>query len=272
MFGEDAYDATTTSLNTQNTVSTPGSSSLDDLVRLSSSAAYYYNQQKLMAGGSTASASSSYLLDNNYLVHLLAINKSENAFRVKQIHDYYGGCFICGLQVDFNMKHYQSHFNSEMSTFICLHCNYKEYKQEPLAIAGAEGKHQSKDKSAMPSSSCTGSSTGSSLEGGDHQHCSSQLACISQPYLVDTTTLELSPEERNLQSHMTSCHSMDFEQILEQHQQLQQSASNVNSNNGVVVIESTPMNDMYLSLQIKSVKYIDDDLLRKVNYSITKKN
>lgn len=262
MFGEDAYDTTTAISSNQNTVAIPGGSSLDDLVKLSSSASYYYNQQKLMAGGSTASASSSYLLDNNYLVHLLAINKSENAFRVKQIHDYYGGCFICGLQVDFNMKHYQSHFNSEMSTFICLHCNYKEYKQEPLAVAAAsDGKHSSKDRSAMPSSSCTGSSTGSSAEGGDH---ASEFPCISQPYQADTTTLELSPEEKNLQSHMTSCHSMDFDQILEQHQQLQQSASNMNSNNGVVVIESTPMNDMYLTLQIKSVKYIDDDLLRKV--------
>ena len=106
MFGEDAYDAGTSS----SAPSTGTATSLDELVKLSSAASFYYSQQKLMAGGSTAATS--YLLDNNYLVHLLAINKSENVFRVKQIHDYYGGCFICGLQVDFNMKHYQvSHYS-----------------------------------------------------------------------------------------------------------------------------------------------------------------
>ena len=104
MFGEDAYDMPA-SITTQNP--SGEGTNLEDLLKMSASASYYYNQQKLMAGGSTASASSSYLLDNNHLVHLLAINKSENAFRVKQIHDYYGGCFICGLQVEFNMKHYQ---------------------------------------------------------------------------------------------------------------------------------------------------------------------
>ena len=157
-----------------------------------------------------------------------------------------------------------------MSTFICLHCNFKEYKQEPVAItSGADTKHshQSKDKaSSMPSSSCTGSSAEGS---GDHHHVS-HLPCIPQPYLLDRSTIELSPEEKNLQTHMTTCHNMDFDQILEQHQQLQESAANMDANNGVVVIESTPMNDMYLSLQIKSVKYIDDDLLRKVNFFIFK--
>jgi hypothetical protein len=268
MYGEDAYDAAISSSSASNQLAIAGAdgqpTNLDDLVRLSSSASFFYNQQKLMAGGSTASASTSYLLDNNYLVHLLAINKSENAFRVKQIHDYYGGCFICGLQIDFNMKHYQSHFNSEMSTFICLHCNYKEYRQEAPALPPASD--TGKKASSQPSSSCTGSSADGG-ESGQMQH--GPYACLPQPYQADS--LELSSEEQSLQNHMTTCHNMDFNQILELHQKLQQSAENMSSNNGVVEIESTPMNDMYLNLQIKSIKYIDDDLLRKVRFVLVGK-
>ncbi len=258
MYGEDAYDAAINSSSAANQLAITGSeghlTSIDDLVKLSSSASFFYNQQKLMAGGSTASAASSYLLDNNYLVHLLAINKSENAFRVKQIHDYYGGCFICGLQMDFNMKHYQSHFNSEMSTYICLHCNYKEYRQDTPVLAVCDN---GKKASSMPSSSCTGSSADSGESGNIHVHGS-----LPQPYQVDSN--ELSIEEKNLQNHMATCHNMDFQQIFELHQKLQQSAENMCSNNGVVEIESTPMNDMYLNFKVKSIKYIDDDLLRKV--------
>ncbi len=120
MTGEDLYDAGAILANGDN-------ANLAELVRLTSSTLFYTNQQKLTstpaitssssqaAGAVTAAGGSSISplpavslqLDNNYLVHLLAINKSENVFRVKQIHDYYGGCFICGKQVEFNMKHYQ---------------------------------------------------------------------------------------------------------------------------------------------------------------------
>ena len=93
------------------TITTASTSSLelnmDELLRLTTSASFFYNQQRLNACASLGSNGVSLVLDNHYLVHLLAINKNENVFRVKQIHDYYGGCFICGKQVDFNMKHYQ---------------------------------------------------------------------------------------------------------------------------------------------------------------------
>ncbi len=151
MFSEDAYDTQSQAVPANQTGSTPSgitsaithsssasataasttsNSTLDDLIKLSSSASFFYNQQKLTAGGTVTSSSNSFLLDNSFLVHLLAINKIENAFRLKQIHDYYGGCFICSKQVEFNMKHYQTHFNSEMTAYICLHCNYKEFRQE----------------------------------------------------------------------------------------------------------------------------------------------
>lgn len=85
--------------------------SLGDLLKLTSPALYYTNQQKLVVSNAPSAPTSLALqLDNASLVHLLAINKSENVFRVKQIHDYYGGCFICGKQVEFNMKHYQVFF------------------------------------------------------------------------------------------------------------------------------------------------------------------
>ena len=119
MFGEsDAYDASTLLSAVKEEETTVDQEMppeqddackqrLDELVRLSTSASFYYNQQKLNACASMGPSGLSLVLDNQYLVHLLAINKIENVFRVKQIHDYYGGCFICGKQVDFNMKHYQ---------------------------------------------------------------------------------------------------------------------------------------------------------------------
>lgn len=203
MFGEDTYDAM------QNITS--ANPELDELIRLSSSASYFYNQQKLNA----TSAGLSLPLENQYLVHLLAINKNENVFRVKQIHDYYGGCFVCGKQVDFNMKHYQTHFNSELTACVCLHCNYKEYKQEVTPVL---------DKTVK-----------------------------DKPVVVSVMGEEMSPEERMLQEHMSQCHSIDFGQILAQQQELQ---AQQGGSNGVVVIESTPMNDMYLSIQLKSMRYV----------------
>lgn len=186
--------------------------SITDLVRLTSTAIYQKNQQKFQSNVPLNLA-----IDNTFLVHLLAINKIENVFRVKQIHDYLGACFICGKQVEFNMKHYQAHFCNEMVAHICLHCNYKEYQQIE-----------------------TGNPTNE----------------INEPYYLDSG--DSSNEEKCLQDHMTECHSIDFQQIFQQHQQL-----NSNQNSGVVVIESTPMNDMYLSINVKSIKYIDDELLRK---------
>ena len=94
-------DTTTTTTNTLLELN------MDELLRLTTSASFFYNQQRLNACASLGSSGVSHTLDNHFLVHLLAINKNENVFRVKQIHDYYGGCFICGKQVDFNMKHYQ---------------------------------------------------------------------------------------------------------------------------------------------------------------------
>jgi hypothetical protein len=74
----------------------------------------------------------------------------------------------------------------------------------------------------------------------------------------------LTQEEKQLQHHMSHSHSIDFAQIMQQHQQLQTSTSSPSNNNtNVAAIESTPMNDMYLSIQIKALRYIDDELLRK---------
>ena len=56
-------------------------------------------------------------------------------------------------------------------------------------------------------------------------------------------------------------HQIDFDQILAQHQQLKQQSAE-----GCVVIESTPMNDMYLSVHLKQLKYIDDELLRRDDF------
>lgn len=103
MTGEDLYEP-----GAVLTAAAQEQASLGDLLKLTSSALYYTNQQKLVISNAPSAPTSLALqLDNTSLVHLLAINKSENVFRVKQIHDYYGGCFICGKQVEFNMKHYQ---------------------------------------------------------------------------------------------------------------------------------------------------------------------
>jgi hypothetical protein len=226
MFGEETIPGLAETASTTSSASSSASNTqIDDLVKIASTASFYHNQQRLMTPLLITQPTTgiSLSLDNQYLVHLLAINKIENVFRVKQIHDYYGGCFVCGKQVDFNMKHYQTHFNSEMTSYICLHCNYKEYRQE--------------------------------------QPGQQQLECCDHNQDLNSLT----PEEKLLQSHMTQIHNIDFQQILQQHQQLNQqpSINDSENNEGVVVIESTPMNDMYLSLTIKSLKFIDDDLLRK---------
>ena len=227
MFGEETIPGLAeTASTTSNASSSTSTTQIDDLVKIASTASFYHNQQKLMTPLLITQPTTgiSLMLDNQYLVHLLAINKIENVFRVKQIHDYYGGCFVCGKQVDFNMKHYQTHFNSEMTSFICLHCNYKEYRLE---------------------------------QSGQQQ----QTECCDHNQDLNSLT----QEEKLLQSHMTQIHNIDFQQILQQHQQLNQqpSINDAENNEGVVVIESTPMNDMYLSLTVKSIKFIDDDLLRK---------
>lgn len=105
--GEDVYDpssalvAVTAADGTVEPMDT--GSGIYDLLRLTASTLYYSNQQKVLNN----TPGHTMLVDNAFLVHLLAINKVENVFRVKQIHDYYGGCFICGQKVEFNMKHYQ---------------------------------------------------------------------------------------------------------------------------------------------------------------------
>jgi hypothetical protein len=102
MYGEDAYEYNAPLIESINPPV-----HLDELVKLVSTASTLQIQQKTLSYSSSMFDSSSFTIDNVHLSHLLAINKSENIFRVKQIHDYYGGCFICGKQVDFNMKHYQ---------------------------------------------------------------------------------------------------------------------------------------------------------------------
>lgn len=100
--GEDVYDASTAIATIAPAES---QSNIGELLKLTASTLYYSNQQKVLNN----TPGFTMVLDNNYLVHLLAINKIENVFRVKQIHDYYGGCFVCGQKVEFNMKHYQVH-------------------------------------------------------------------------------------------------------------------------------------------------------------------
>ena len=237
--GEDPYEA---GINLQphspSSSSSSSSTSLDELIKLSSSASFYFNQQRLTAG---SSSTHSQLLDNQYLVHLLAINKSENAFRIKQIHDYYGGCFLCGKQVEFNMKHYQSHFTNEISCLLCLHCNYKEYKCEC---------NETTLKKDLKMSSTPAPATAPSQSNIDL-------------LLYNDNVTDISAEEKSLQSHLSTVHNMDFQQILQQHQKLQQSSNMIDSSSGGFVIEATPMNDMYLSINIKVIKYVEDDLLKK---------
>lgn len=97
--GEDVYDPTTALA----TIPVDSATNVGELLKLTASTLYYSNQQKVLNN----TPGFTMVLDNAYLVHLLAINKIENVFRVKQIHDYYGGCFVCGQKVEFNMKHYQ---------------------------------------------------------------------------------------------------------------------------------------------------------------------
>lgn len=148
--------------------------------------------------------------------------------------------------------------------FMCLHCNFKEYRQEA-------------EKPAIGSSSSAGSAQNASssstiLKSPSHNHDASS-ASGTEPNPNDPHSM-LSAEERLLQAHMTNQHQIDFAQILAQHQQLSNNASGSNGsggsgsgsgtgNDGVVLIESPPMNDMYLQVTIKSLKYIDDELLRR---------
>lgn len=97
--GEDVYDPTTALA----TIPSESTANVGELLKLTASTLYYSNQQKMLNN----TPGFTMVLDNAFLVHLLAINKIENVFRVKQIHDYYGGCFVCGQKVEFNMKHYQ---------------------------------------------------------------------------------------------------------------------------------------------------------------------
>lgn len=99
--GEDVYDPNTALASVVPAESS--ASNVGELLKLTASTLYYSNQQKVLNN----TPGFTMVLDNAYLVHLLAINKIENVFRVKQIHDYYGGCFVCGQKVEFNMKHYQ---------------------------------------------------------------------------------------------------------------------------------------------------------------------
>lgn len=102
MSGEDVYDASNALQQAANGDTNATSSNITELVKLTASALFHANQQKVLNNAPHCN-----MLDNTFLVHLLAINKIENVFRVKQIHDYYGGCFVCGQKVEFNMKHYQ---------------------------------------------------------------------------------------------------------------------------------------------------------------------
>ena len=98
--GEDVYDPSTALVPLLGADAEPV---VGDLLKLTASTLYYSNQQKILNN----TPGYTIVLDNAFLVHLLAISKIENVFRVKQIHDYYGGCFVCGQKVEFNMKHYQ---------------------------------------------------------------------------------------------------------------------------------------------------------------------
>lgn len=113
--GEDVYDPSTA------LATTSLDDSVSDLLKLTAATMYYSNQQKILNNtpGYTV------LVENAYLQHLLAINKNENVFRVKQIHDYYGGCFVCGQKVEFNMKHYQVSLYLKNSSFISFHFQSK---------------------------------------------------------------------------------------------------------------------------------------------------
>lgn len=162
-----------------------------------------------------------------------------------------------------------------MTAFLCLHCNYKEYRQEAEKPA------------ALVSSSTSSTSTLSTLNSSQ----SNVLKSPSQNNVDSTSTTStasatvtasqdasdphsmLAVEEKQLQAHMSSAHQIDFAQIVAQHQQLSSGSTtavtagsggaSTTPGDGVVLIESPPMNDMYLQVSIKSLKYIDDELLRR---------
>lgn len=152
-----------------------------------------------------------------------------------------------------------------MTIYLCLHCNYKEYRQECLSEKGA--------------GATTGTTTPTAIKDGKLmlEATSGSNSNIEMPTSDSATTVGcsssssstccasgLTAEEKLLQAHMTDCHSIDFNQILQQHQQLQTDAQSASSS----MIESTPMNDMYLSVQLKSLKYIDDELLRRDEFKL----
>lgn len=161
---------------------------------------------------------------------------------------------------------------------MCLHCNFKEYRQEaekPAAIGSS---------SASSTQNASSSGSNSVLKSpSSHNHDSMTPTTTTTTSTSTTTTTAasgiettnpndphslLSAEERLLQAHMSSQHQIDFAQIVAQHQQLSSSgaagpAGAAGAGDGVVLIESPPMNDMYLQITIKSLKYIDDELLRR---------
>ena len=111
-----------------------------------------------------------------------------------------------------------------MTAYICLHCNYKEYKQDApptvdsksLLLSGFKESKQS--ISALTASLSAHPSQHQSLaiyqQQQQQQHLSS-IGGLIQPYAVDYLS-DLSPEELLLQNHMSACHSMNFNQILQQ--------------------------------------------------------
>lgn len=183
-----------------------------------------------------------------------------------------------------------------MTAYICLHCNYKEFKQDTkevkglsgaIQLAGSSGSAGGAGGSSGTQSVTSGSASSSNLSGNgsagsgasstsnNAAQCSgigcSSISCTqcSSPcdiYQIDQEAT--SPEEKLLQAHMHEAHQINYQQILQQHLQLknqkqvddeEQEASATTT----LMIESTPMHDMYITLHIKQLKYIDDDLLRR---------
>jgi hypothetical protein len=176
-----------------------------------------------------------------------------------------------------------------MTTYICLHCNYKEYKQDVKdvkSLTTSGGTTATATSSTGGSSSASGGNSSAPNAAATGQHGNSASANTITPCSISSSDTclascssstsdiyqidqgEVSQEEKQLQMHMQEHHQIDFQQILTQHQQLKQQSASAEdaANGGVVVIESTPMNDMYLSVHIKQFKYIDDDLLRRDDF------
>jgi hypothetical protein len=130
---------------------------------------------------------------------------------------------------------------------MCLHCPYKEYRQHP-ALTNDKSNKSSNDSTLM-NPNC------------DSSNINPDNGNISG---IDS---ELVEEERLVQDHMRTCHNIDFNQILEEHKRLKNDAvtnkDDSLSQPGMVIIESAPMNDMYLSIECKPLKYIDDDVMRR---------